>query len=90
MLKKIVVVSIVAIITALTMACGNGAEDACDTINEKCASQQGFTKQDCSKASDDYDKLSDADKEKADKYIDCVDDASDCAAIIACAASAAK
>lgn len=85
MLKKIVVVSLVALVTLLTVACGNDAEDACEHINELCSSQEGYVKGDCSKSSDDYDKLSDADKEKADKIADCINDADNCDAAVKCA-----
>ncbi len=86
MFKKIVVVSLVACIALLTMACGDDSEDACEKVNELCASQEGFSKADCSKSSDKYDALSDADKEKADKAADCIDDATTCEGAIKCAA----
>lgn len=85
--KKIVTVSVVAAIALAAAACSDSAEDACEHINEKCASQEGFTKADCSKSNDEYDKLSDSDKEKADKIKDCIMDADACTAIIACATS---
>lgn len=88
MLKKIIVLSLVGSIALLVAACGDDAKDACEHTNEKCASQQGFQKQDCSKAEENYDKLSDSDKEKADKQVECIMDANDCAAIIACATKA--
>ncbi len=87
MLKKIVVVSLVASIALLTMACGDDSEDACEKVNELCASQQGFTKADCSKSGDKYDALSDAEKEKSDKVADCIDDATTCEGAIKCATS---
>ena len=87
MLKKTFIVGFVASLTFLVMACGNDAEDTCEHTNEKCAIQQGFVKADCSKASDNYDKLSDADKEKADKQADCINDADTCEAILKCAVS---
>jgi hypothetical protein len=87
--KRILVVSIVASLGLLTAACSDDAEDACEHINEVCASQQGFTKQDCSKSSENYDKLSDAEKEKADKLVDCVMDADTCTAVTACVTAGA-
>ncbi|MBX3227858.1 MAG: hypothetical protein KIT84_22880 [Labilithrix sp.] len=85
MLKKIIVVSLVASIALLTVACSNSAEDACEKVNELCESQQGFQKSNCSESSDKYDKLSDAEKEKADKQADCIDDAKTCDDAIKCA-----
>lgn len=87
MLKKIIVLSLVGSVAFLAAACGDDAEDACEHINEKCGSVQGFQKQDCSKAEENYDKLSDSDKEKADKQIECIMDADNCEGIAKCATS---
>ena len=87
MLKKIIVLSLVSTVALLSMACSDDAEDACEHINEKCASQQGFTANNCGTANDEYDKLTDAQKEQADKLIECVMDKDDCAAITTCLTS---
>ena len=84
MLKKTLVLGFVSLITLLIVACGNSTKDACEHVNEVCASKQGFTKSDCSQAEAKYDALSDADKEKADKIADCVNDADTCDAVLAC------
>lgn len=84
MLKKIIVVSVVASIALLCAACSSDAEDACEHLNEICASKQGFTKMDCAKSKADYDKLSDADKEKSDKIIECIMDKDSCDQAAAC------
>lgn len=84
-LKRIVIVSMVGTFALLTAACSDDSKDACEHVNEVCASQQGFTKQDCSKADESYDKLSDSDKEKADKQIECIMDADTCEAVTKCA-----
>jgi hypothetical protein len=89
MLKKIIVLSVVSTIALLSMACSDDAEDACEHINEKCASQQGFTANDCAKSNDEYDKLTDAQKEQADKLIECVMDKDSCEAITGCLTSGA-
>lgn len=83
--KKAVVVSIVGTLALLIAACSDSAEDACEHINELCASQEGFQKNDCSKSNDEYDKLSDSQKEGADKIKDCIMDAENCEAAIKCA-----
>lgn len=81
LLKRILIASVVASVAILTAACGNDAEDACNHIKEKCEQLKSL---DCSKANDEYDKLSDSDKEKQDKIIDCVMDADTCEAIGKC------
>lgn len=82
--KKVLVVSLVASLTLLVMACSADAEDSCERANELCASRAGFVKSDCSRSSDDYDKLSDAQKEKADRVIECIDDADSCDEVVKC------
>jgi hypothetical protein len=79
LLKRIAIVTVAATIGFLSAACSDDSEDACKHINDVCK-----LKLDCSKANDDYDKLSDADKEKQDKAIDCVMDADTCDAIQKC------
>src|SRR6478735_3207554 len=83
-LRSFGVVAVFATGLILVAACGNSAEDSCEKLNDLCASQKGYVKADCSNAGDRYDKLSDADKEKADKASDCLDDAKDCAGGFAC------
>lgn len=81
--RSLTVVTVLAGIGLLAAACGNDAKDACERVNELCASQPSF-KLDCSTSEDGYDKASDAEKEKADKAFDCVDDAKSCDAAVAC------
>jgi hypothetical protein len=83
-LRSLSVVAVVAGGVVLVAACGNSAEDSCEKLNDLCGGQG--LKADCSKASDNYDKLSDADKEKADKAADCIDNANDCKTGLACLA----
>jgi len=85
MFKKAIVVCTTAIVVLLCTACSKDAEDACEHMNELCGTQEGFTKADCSKSKDDYDKLSDADKEKSDKMVECIMDANTCEAAVGCA-----
>lgn len=83
-LRSLSVVAVFAGGLILVAACGNSAKDSCEKLNELCSAQHLTS--DCSQAEDRYDKLSDADKEKADKADDCIDDAKDCAGALACLA----
>jgi hypothetical protein len=84
-LKRMLIVSAVASLGLLTAACSHDAQDACNHINDICKSQQGFQSADCSKANDQYDKLSDSDKKKEDDLISCVMDANACSDAVKCA-----
>jgi hypothetical protein len=85
LLKKILVLTVVGSLAVVIAACSDDAEDACEHINEICASKQGFQKADCSKSADEYDKLSDSDKEKADKMVECIMDKDGCDDALKCA-----
>src|SRR5258707_94945 len=61
-----------------------GAEAACEHINNVCASTQGFSKQDCSNSNASYAKLSAAEKAKADAIAPCVLAANSCQPAINC------
>jgi hypothetical protein len=87
LLKRILVVSVVASLGVVIAACSDDAGDACEHLNEICASKEGFQKADCSKAEAEYDKLSDSDKEKSDKVIECIMDKDSCDDAIKCALS---
>lgn len=86
LIKRIVIASLVACFALLTAACSDDVEDACEHTNELCASKAGYQKADCAKQNDAYDKLTDAQKEKADKQVECAMDADTCDGVIACLA----
>lgn len=88
LLKRILIASIVASLGVLTAACSDDAEDACEHIKEVCKEASGSS--DCSKANDEYDKATDAQKEAYDKIIECVMDAENCEAVAKCSSSAAS
>lgn len=81
------ILAVFAGLIVLAAACGNSSKDACEHMNELCASSQSGPKvtADCSQAESKYDSLSDADKEKADKANDCINDATTCEAALKCA-----
>jgi hypothetical protein len=86
MLKKTLIVSMTAFLTILAISCKNDGESVCEKVNDLC-----HTSINCDQAGKDYDdrydKASDAEKEAADKYADCVDDADSCDAVTKCGAS---
>ena len=83
MLKKTVVLTVVASLTLLVVACKNDGESVCEHLNDICKQNQNC--EEAGKKYDaDYDKLTDAQKDAADDYVDCVDDADTCDQVSPC------
>ena len=59
-------------------------EDACEHINDVCASEAGFKKQNCSNSNAAYEKLSASEKEIADEVGDCIMSSQGCTAAFQC------
>lgn len=87
MFKKVIIACAVACVSLLSVACGNDIKSACEHTNDICGSTQGFQKIDCNKAEEEYDKKSDADKEKSDKAAECILDKDKCEDIVSCASN---
>jgi hypothetical protein len=84
MFKKVIVASAVGCVALLCAACSDDVEDACKRMKEKCAGDSFVSQLDCAAVKEQYEKASDAQKEKTDKNVECVMDAETCDAIKQC------
>jgi hypothetical protein len=72
-----------------TAAASDSAADACRHINEVCADMRGFREQDCSQTNEQYEKLTPAEKERADKLVACVMGMKTCDGVTGCVTKSA-
>ena len=84
-MKKLIIMSMVAMFAA---ACGPTAESACEDLVDACEGDEkyGDAVKDvkCEDNQKDYDDATEEEKEALDKIIECVDEAEDCTAKVAC------